>query len=277
MNTTQQPEALRLAELCDNFQKLEKIGTELRRQHARIAELEGLGGGLKFGDVEVELVEAESPGDLVRSIRDYLGVHDGIKLGGHAMDDMALDLARIALRFQHLVAPPADPMDWPLPCDVTVGHGTMRKGVALRTLVLRMKGLYEMATGQNADEVAARTPEQRAELLSAFQAKIAPQAVQAAAHPAEGATAQAVKLLAADHSGMKVDYRGLFSQVQRALKRTDPGHAEMLRQLEGHLQELGQRWYAGDTAVVDELLQLYSVECQARDALAAQAEQEQST
>lgn len=85
--------------------------------------------------------------------------------------------------------------------------------------------------------------------------------------------AQAVKLLAADHSGMKVDYRGLFSQVQRALKRTDPFHAEMLRQLEGHLQELGQRWYAGDTAVVDELLQLYSVECQARDAIAAQAKQ----
>lgn len=40
MNTTQQPEALRLAELCDNFQKLEKIGNELRRQYARIVELE---------------------------------------------------------------------------------------------------------------------------------------------------------------------------------------------------------------------------------------------
>lgn len=46
---------------------------------------------------------------------------------------------------------------------------------------------------------------------------------------------------------MKVDYRGLFSQVQRAIKRSDPGYAEMLRQLEGHLKELGQRWYAGDT------------------------------
>lgn len=55
----------------------------------------------------------------------------------------------------------SDPMDWPLPCDVTVGHGTMRKGVALRSLVLRMKSLYEMATGQNADEVANRTPAER--------------------------------------------------------------------------------------------------------------------
>lgn len=63
-------------------------------------------------------------------------------------------------------AVPEDPMDWRLPCDVTVGHGTMRKGVALRTLVMRMKVLYEMATGRNADEVAAGrlTIDQEAEL-----------------------------------------------------------------------------------------------------------------
>lgn len=51
----------------------------------------------------------------------------------------------------------ADPMDWPLPCDVTVGHGTMQKGVKLRTLVTRMEALYGMATGQDASEVANRT------------------------------------------------------------------------------------------------------------------------
>ncbi len=81
------------------------------------------------------------------------------------------------------------------------------------------------------------------------------------------------KLLAEKHTGMKVDYRGLLGQVQREIERSAPGHAEMLRQLQGHLQELGQRWYAGDTAVVDELLQLYCVERQARAALAAQAKQ----
>lgn len=67
---------------------------------------------------------------------------------------------------------PDDPMDWPLPCDVTVGHGTMCKGVSLRTLVTRMKVLYEMATGNNADEVANRTPEQRTALADAFRASI---------------------------------------------------------------------------------------------------------
>ena len=47
-----------------------------------------------------------------------------------------------------LAQPEQEPMDTPLPCDVTVGHVTIRKGVALRVLITRMKVLYEMATGQ---------------------------------------------------------------------------------------------------------------------------------
>lgn len=37
------------------------------------------------------------------------------------------------------------PMDTPLPCDVKVGHVTIRKGVALSVLVARMQVLYDMA------------------------------------------------------------------------------------------------------------------------------------
>ncbi|WP_343593422.1 hypothetical protein [Paracidovorax wautersii] len=73
-------------------------------------------------------------------------------------------------------AAPADPMDWPLPCDVTVGHGTIGKGVPLRTLVNRMKVLYGMATGNDADEVQNRTPEQRQALTDAFIASVQPAA-----------------------------------------------------------------------------------------------------
>ena len=65
------------------------------------------------------------------------------------------------------VAQPGDPMDWPLPCDITVGHGTMRKGVKLSTLVRRMKVLYKMATGLDADEVANRSPEERQAIFDA--------------------------------------------------------------------------------------------------------------
>lgn len=62
MNTTQQqPEALRLAELCDNFQKLEKFGTELRRQHARIAELEAQLSAIGAGGVEPLRKQAAAP------------------------------------------------------------------------------------------------------------------------------------------------------------------------------------------------------------------------
>ena len=60
-----------------------------------------------------------------------------------------------------------DPMDWPLPCDVTVGHGTISKGCSLRTLVTRMKVLYKMATGEDADEIAGRTLEERQAIFNA--------------------------------------------------------------------------------------------------------------
>ncbi|MBC7621233.1 MAG: hypothetical protein H7293_19990 [Candidatus Saccharibacteria bacterium] len=75
-------------------------------------------------------------------------------------------------------------------------------------------------------------------------------------------------LIADDHKGMRVDYSGLLKQSRDGLRR-EPGLAEMLRQLQGHLQELGQRWYAGDTAVVDEVLQLYCIESDARAKLVA--------
>jgi hypothetical protein len=98
--------------------------------------------------------------------------------GGRARVAVDTSKANVLDAFRELLAsapePVAltDPMDWPLPCDVTVGHGTMRKGVALRTLVMRMKVLYEMATGSNADEVAARTPEQRAAIAASQPAPV---------------------------------------------------------------------------------------------------------
>ncbi|WP_126946612.1 hypothetical protein [Xanthomonas sp. BRIP62409] len=78
-------------------------------------------------------------------------------------------------------------------------------------------------------------------------------------------------LLASDHSGMRVDYSGLIRQTRGALTRgeRDPALAEMQRQLAGHLEQLGKRWYAGDTSVVDELLQLYCIEPIARAGLKA--------
>lgn len=78
--------------------------------------------------------------------------------------------------------------------------------------------------------------------------------------------------LAKDHKSMRVDYSGLLSEAGKIIRESDPGYAEMLRQLEGHLQELGKRYYSGDIAVVDEFLQLYCIESEAREALKQEQE-----
>jgi hypothetical protein len=81
------------------------------------------------------------------------------------------------------------------------------------------------------------------------------------------AIAEHKPLLSPDHNAMRVDISGLIYQSIRSLKRSDPSNAEMLGQLESHLQELGQRFYAGDIAAVDEFLQLYCISQNARTAL----------
>lgn len=82
------------------------------------------------------------------------------------------------------------------------------------------------------------------------------------------------KLLANDHDGLRVDYQGMLQQSRRALLHADEGGlAELLRQFENHLTELGQRWYAGDTGVVDEILQLYCIEHDMRAAVAKESGQ----
>lgn len=87
------------------------------------------------------------------------------------------------------------------------------------------------------------------------------------ARAAQSGQRAGVALLADEHKGMRVDYQGLFKQARAGLRR-EPFLAEMLRQFQDHVTELGRRWYAGDTAVVDELLQLYCVEREARAAIA---------
>ncbi|AXA80660.1 hypothetical protein CE206_29260 (plasmid) [Achromobacter xylosoxidans] len=83
-----------------------------------------------------------------------------------------------------------------------------------------------------------------------------------------------ISLLAAEHRGLRVDYCGFLEHVRQALQQgaREPALAEMVLQLQAHLREMGQRWYANEVAVVDELLQLYCIESDARAALAAGAQ-----
>lgn len=65
-----------------------------------------------------------------------------------------------------------DPLEMPLPCAIKIGNITLRKGVALRLLVTRTKQLFEMATGQAADEVASQSIAERQRKLLALQVAV---------------------------------------------------------------------------------------------------------
>lgn len=85
-------------------------------------------------------------------------IEDGGTKGPASRED-ALTVARHRDRHLFMRADPAgNPLDTPLPCDITVGHGTMRKGVKLGTLVIRMRVLYQMAGlyGMNARDAISQ-------------------------------------------------------------------------------------------------------------------------
>ena len=42
-------------------------------------------------------------------------------------------------------AVPSNPMDWPLPCDVTIGSGTIKAGCSLSALVARAQALHDLS------------------------------------------------------------------------------------------------------------------------------------
>lgn len=58
------------------------------------AQLEALAAQLR---AQAGQQHAGAPGAAVRALREYLAVHPALDLGGQAMDDMALELARVAL------------------------------------------------------------------------------------------------------------------------------------------------------------------------------------
>lgn len=75
-------------------------------------------------------------------------------------------------------------------------------------------------------------------------------------------------VLAAKYAGMKVDYRGMLRRAQCDLRKS-PLSKFMLQELESHLTELGERYYSGDLASVDEFLQLYCIDTKGRNEVAS--------
>lgn len=65
-------------------------------------------------------------------------------------------------------------------------------------------------------------------------------------------------LLADKHTGMKISAAGILGRIRdgRYYKELNFGCGEMLR----HLEEMANRFYAGDPKAVDEFLQLYDLD-----------------
>lgn len=82
-------------------------------------------------------------------------VIDGI--GNYNTDELARELARLAKTSDEDAARdelvPSNPLDMRLPCDITVGHGTIGKGCKLSTLVARMKILHKIAMENHPENV----------------------------------------------------------------------------------------------------------------------------
>lgn len=66
-------------------------------------------------------------------------------------------------------------------------------------------------------------------------------------------------LLAAKHTGMRVDYSGLLDRIANGCK-VRPDQRFMLGELSKHLLEMSERFYSGDIPAVDEFLQLYCLD-----------------
>lgn len=200
-------------------------------------------------------VADERQGDIAAALQDCAycaGIQRGFELGNHNDNDGL----RRALESRDGYVKTIKDARAALASAPVAGEARMPPGY--RVKVVEGHG-YRITAPSGSDWVAhSGTP--AGDLIAALYA--APQASEAVP----------IGLLATEHTGMRVDYSGLLKQARSALEHgeTEPALAEMLRQFAGHLEELGQRWYAGDVAVVDELLQLYCVESEVRAALSAQ-------
>jgi hypothetical protein len=95
----------------------------------------------------------------------YLDTNDGVQWLVNYTKDGPGGPSHWTSLTDHIVGETGDPLDMPLPCDVSIGAGKIRKGVALRILVLRAQGLHRMLM----KHMPEPTPEQRAAFEAMFE------------------------------------------------------------------------------------------------------------
>jgi hypothetical protein len=66
-------------------------------------------------------------------------------------------------------------------------------------------------------------------------------------------------VLAPNHKGMRVDHSGVLGRIAKGCK-VRPDQRWILGEMDGHLEEMAKRFYAGEVSAVDEFLQLYCLD-----------------
>ena len=156
----QVPEALRLANVCSNLTRYSMdahlIAAELRRQNTRIAELEAqieaLSGVQALSAAPAvpagwKLVPVEPTRSMMAAAVIFANgnaVYKNVSATALEIEERIYGEAYSAM-LAASPTPPAeqqatsDPLDWPLPCDITAGCVTISKGCPLRTVQTRLK------------------------------------------------------------------------------------------------------------------------------------------
>lgn len=133
---TWEQEAREGYKLCDGLFERAKAAEDALSKHAPQA--------VAAADRDAVLEEAARIAD---DTLEGTYMHDGEECKVHGGN--SADAIRALKQAPQPIAAPADPMDWPLPCDVKVGCGTHGKGTTLRSLVGRMQRLYDQVVLAN--------------------------------------------------------------------------------------------------------------------------------
>jgi hypothetical protein len=108
-----------------------------------------------------------APGDAqtaeaMRILADHgIGMCDGETVYPHEGEDAEQYMGAIraiVARFAAAPAAPSDPMDTPIPCDLTVGGVTIKQGCPFRTVKTRMESLNRMAMENTFPGLKDKTP-----------------------------------------------------------------------------------------------------------------------
>lgn len=100
---------------------------------------------ITFDDSIYKLVPREPDEEQYIAADKFLDVSDEYGYRHFIQDFTEVDLYKVMIEAAPEYQEPENPLDTPLPCDIRIGAGTIKKGSKLSVLVRRMNVLYQLA------------------------------------------------------------------------------------------------------------------------------------